>query len=770
MKRTLSFVLAAAAMAPLALIAADAIPAIPDPAYPDKPFGGFKAKSATEAESRCPGLNAAPTAPIAYQKAKPDLGSPTCKHHVWKALQSDADWLREFAKTEAVWVTLAPGAQAEALKQLASRFQSVDGAYLKVLTAARDAWSAYDQGKCTGRADLWAEAAPGPKAAAYYEKLHQFQVAVNAVAKEGPSYPAAMPASVGINDKVAKALGDLDDVLAAHLQLVHSTVDRARTACKPAGVAGGQTVAASGERLGRDLSKWDQAIKGGAVQAALERQFTGAAARPDGTPDPNAAALKASLGETATYTSQTGARYLMQHVHVKDKDGTVRSPYVFTELKDDDTVDLAAQRLINKVKSTQGLMSGITAVAEAARDAAKNPARTAEEMAKAPLQETPVAAVAGQTRADMERKIENEKSDTAAKALSEFADDKTGLQGQFATALAQCQKLWEDSKAEEAREKTVIDRLTGDAKTQALERLQKSLKGKRDLFIVDGPREAKRDEKHLKKLDKDGHPELTEAAKLPCTEGKKEIESAYVDALARSKAELAAANGEAERRAGVEKSEMTTKDNARAQSRRRYFRMGFKDVLTRKVLEGLVTTTDEMTKADTVAQYLDSKWKGADGKFYLKEYDPAKFPPKFTDAQVSEWSAIETGKDGDGTPQPEKADKLKVEGEGRFLENMDDLYPLYRKSVLHSSPPLDDKVVLGEVEKWVKADFCKSLGPNPKGFSCPREWWAAPERKAPERRPNRAPDLVDLLDKRGAPEREAKAPAMKPGTGTGGQP
>lgn len=788
MKRTLSFALAVLATVPMALHAAgNAVPPIGDPQYSGFPMGGFEAGGSADVKHRCADSIKSQSAKLAYPAAAGDLGRAPCKHHVWKLLRTEADWNSSRFMAEAPWKAAAAAAQGRKLEEIDDAFYRLDKAYLGVLTAAKEAVAAAapSDGKCSGQSALWDGEKPGPKATEYYKKLHAFQRTADAVAANAAGVAAEAPAVVGVDARLSPIVQAVDEVLAAHLASTHDAVEKARAACRTGGSAGSVTAAASA-KLGTDLGKWNEAITKGEARAALDKHFTGAAERADGVPDPAGQNLKTMLRETRTITNKDGVPFLSQRIRVPDpKGGAPLDTFVYTELQPDDTVDTAAQRLANKIRSSGSIMSRVQAVGEATRDAAANPARTAGEVVNGVKTEGPWAFMAGQTRPDMERKIEGEKADTMARASSEFADDKRGLQGQFESAVAQCRKLWADSEAQEAAEANLISRtLAGERAKQATERLQKKLSEARTGFTVFGPAEAQRDANHLQVMrevpdpDRPGKtkkvPVMAERKPVKCDKDMERLTTAYTGAMRRSQDALADAGQVAEQKAGIEADRVVTKENVRKQSRRRYFRNGFKDVLKRKALEGMVTAEaiygrglldrkqyrfepDQQTKADVVLTYLETSWADAGKKFYLDDWKPEENPPTPKPEEYSAWEAVETGRREDGRPA-ESADKRQIERENRFLENMQDLYPFYKSSVLHRAPPQEDKVVFGEVEKWVKADFEEYLK----------------EKYSPSANPAQKgqdyADLVELADRARQREKQAKAKKDADKPASGGQP
>lgn len=788
MKRTLSFVLAAVVAAPLALRAApDTVPPIGKPQYAGYPMGGFEANGPADAKRRCGDAIKNLSAKVDYPGGGKDLGREPCKHHVWKLLATNADWNSSRFMAEAAWKAAAPAAQGSKLREIDDAFYRLDKAYAAVLTAANgvvDAAGLRD-GKCAGQAAaLWDGDKPGPKASEYYKKLQAFQRTAHAITVSGAGVADEAPAAV--DARLTATLQALDEVLAAHLSATHDSVEKARAACKPGGGTGNVT-AAAGDKLGTDLEKWKAAIAKGDTQAALERHFTGAADRPDAPPDPASQALKSSLVRTRTITNKDGVPFLTQKVRVPDPSGGVAmDTVVYTELTPEDTVETATKRLADQIRTSGSIMGRVASLTAATREAVANPARTAGEVATGLKTEGPWAFMAGQTRPDMERKIENERSDAMARAASEYSDDKKGLQSQFASAVAQCQKLWQDSEAEEEAQRELIGRtLSGARATDALKRLKDKVDGQRAGFAVLGPAEAQRDDRHLKVMrevpdpDNPGHtkkvPVEGERKPVKCEKDMAKLTADYKEAMRRSQSALQEAGEVAEAAEGIEKGRVTVKENVRKQSRRRYFRAGFKDLLKRKALEGMVTAEatygtglldrkkykvepDQETKAAIVQEYLEASWAGADKKFYLDAWKPEENPPtpgKPEDYRV--WNEIETGI-GENRQRSESADKLQVERENKFLEQMQKLYPFYKSSVLHRSPPQEDKVVSGEVEKWVKADFEKYLKDKYQPAANPYQ------------DSTRAPDLVDLLDRDRRRESQAKAKPTAPRPAAGGQP
>lgn len=120
-----------------------------------------------------------------------------------------------------------------------------------------------------------------------------------------------------------------------------------------AGVAYGQ---AEGEKLGADLKKWDQAIKAGQVQAAIEKALLAATQGGELT-ESQKASVKAVL--RATTTIKDGDRsFLAQRVVVPGVQGKppVVDTYMYVELKDGETADSAAQRLVSSVLSNNYIL------------------------------------------------------------------------------------------------------------------------------------------------------------------------------------------------------------------------------------------------------------------------------------------------------------------------------------------------------------------------------------------------------------------------------
>lgn len=112
------------------------------------------------------------------------------------------------------------------------------------------------------------------------------------------------------------------------------------------------------EALGTDTKAWEEAVKDGRFHKALRRAMGQAVQRGRMTGAQFDAAPR-SFGEASAHTSETGAVYMMQHVHVIDADGNARSPYVFSELVAGSSPDSAAKTIVEKLLRTPALLEGL---------------------------------------------------------------------------------------------------------------------------------------------------------------------------------------------------------------------------------------------------------------------------------------------------------------------------------------------------------------------------------------------------------------------------
>ncbi len=111
-----------------------------------------------------------------------------------------------------------------------------------------------------------------------------------------------------------------------------------RKKCKP--------MPTTGEKLGTDVNKWEDAIKAGQVQAAIEKALMGVVQRGELT-EAQAARGKAVIGPTMVI--KDGFRtFLAQRIIVFGEQGKapVVDTYKFAELSDTSTVDDAAEQVI----------------------------------------------------------------------------------------------------------------------------------------------------------------------------------------------------------------------------------------------------------------------------------------------------------------------------------------------------------------------------------------------------------------------------------------
>lgn len=106
----------------------------------------------------------------------------------------------------------------------------------------------------------------------------------------------------------------------------------------------------AGENLSADTTKWEQAIKAGQLQAAIDKALAAAVQQGKMT-EPEAARLKTFLAAPAfTVESKDGRAFLAQGVTVPGRDPPLQT-FKYAPLTDGETVDTAAQNLIRIILS-----------------------------------------------------------------------------------------------------------------------------------------------------------------------------------------------------------------------------------------------------------------------------------------------------------------------------------------------------------------------------------------------------------------------------------
>jgi len=113
----------------------------------------------------------------------------------------------------------------------------------------------------------------------------------------------------------------------------------------------------AGENLGTDIEKWELAIKGGQIQAAIEKALTAATQRGE-LHEPRSALIKASLGP-AMAIKDGDRRFVAQRVIVFARKGQppVVDTHKFAELMDGVTVGSVALELLRNILSDNRIVT-----------------------------------------------------------------------------------------------------------------------------------------------------------------------------------------------------------------------------------------------------------------------------------------------------------------------------------------------------------------------------------------------------------------------------
>lgn len=732
MKRHLALLIAVGMAVPLLTAeepkaARPAVASVADPdygAFKNGLGGGFKIAGDT-VESRCriPGGGAT----VAEPPRSPDMGTAVCKHHVWKLKAADA------------W-------KAKPLAEAQSYFMGLDAAYRATLEAARGVVAAYNE--AGGDAKIWdaAGAKPGPALAKYYEALFGLEKFLDGGTGK-LVLPAKQPPVLANLDKlVLKALEDLDEVLSTHLALTHTAVETAHAQAQGGAAPPSPRVAEATGRLGNDMQKWDAAIKGGDVQSALDKAFTGATQQ-GGLSEQEARGGKKALGP-AMVIKDGDRTFLAQRVVIPGEAGKppVIDTYKFAELKEGSTLDAAAQELVGNIRADQRVARQLKGLGAAVGEIAQKPGEALADAGRNIVAEQgPFAFMSGQTRPDMERKIEHDRSQATAKALDSFTSEKDALEKEYDQAWSDCGTKWRHNIEQgQTVERTIKDEGSRRQMLAALDAERRDLK-------VNGPSSAGEGGRRLP-----GGPVACAVDEKDASKDRVAIREAYGQALGVAQQRIDEATKTRLAELDTRKASLAQTESVRKQFRRQYFREEFLGLLGPErekapILERVKGIDNPRIKAAIVDSYLASSWQGKDKKFYLTGWTKRPMPDKA--------AAIDWEKPNDWSRTPEFRQWAALEGgdpyhagsEDRFISQMESLFPLWKKSVFHGKNTVNDEIVRGQVKDWVFADFDK--------------WYEERGDKPKEpRRKDEAPPLV-VVKPRPAPKDAAPPlapPAAKP--------
>ncbi len=671
-----------------------ALPSIAEPAYPANPKGGYKAEGGAVAE-RCR-LPRASAAKIAAPAQAADMGNDLCKHHVWKLLTNEENWNAGRLVKRPDWAALTGDQQLQKLGEVKSYFAALDGAYKGVLDSARSVLAAYaEQG---GDAKIWDKGAgkSGAALAAYYKAVYALEMFLNAGARGTPAVlPQPQPDVLELIDPVIlRMLKSVDEVLADQLTTIHGEMESARKLAA-GGAAPNPEVGRAERRVDQRVGDWNAALKSQEMDAALGRAFDAAATHGQLTAGEAQGGRAVVAGKPLLIRSADSRTYAALPVNTGARGEAPSPSFKYAEIKPDSTMESVSQELVDSIRNDRNIKARLGGLAEATREVANNPGRTARETAANLAQEQgPFAFMSGQTRPDMGRKLEADRSRDAAKANSDFTAAEENLQREYQTAWDECSRNWAETDADEVQ---IAKSLQGEDKAAALKRLEE----RRAKLTVAGPSEKG----------------VAERKKVPCTKDRQAVTDAYLDSRDQSRAQLQAKTQELGALESLEKGKLDEKEKARRQLRRQYFRDEL--VKSKPKLEAkLAASLEADTKKAIVNSYLVANFPDSTkAKFYLPAgWKPAAAPKP---AEFGQWAATESN------------DPLKTAKEDTFIGEMDNLFPMWKKSVFHGDAPAGDEAVRGEAQKWVSADFEKWLDSKDRDTRGPR----APDPSKVERKP-----------------------------------
>lgn len=671
-----------------------ALPPIGEPNYAAYPKGGYKVEGGVVAE-RCT-LPASSAAKIGQPTKAPDMGNELCKHHVWQLLMHEEAWNagRHVARADWEGEGLTGDQQLQKLGELKSYFSALDGAYKGVLDSARAVLAAYaEQG---GEPKIWDKATgkSGPALAGYYRALYALEMFINDGARNSPAtIPQPQPDVLErVDTTILRMLKATDEVLADQLTAIHAEMETARS-----GVAGAAAPSAevdrAGNRVAQRVGDWNVALKSPEMDAALGRAFDAAVARGQLTQGEAQGGRSVLAGKPIVVRSDDGRSYVAQPLVLpaaRRGQAPVQT-FKYAEIKRESTLESVSQDLVDNIRADRNFKARLGGLRQAAGEVATNPVRTGGEAARNLAQEQGLFAfMSGQTRPDMERKIEADRSRDAAKANDDFTAAEANLQREYQAAWDECIRSWSETEADESQ---ITKSLQGSERAAALRRLGE----RRAKLTVAGPSETG----------------VAERKKVSCTKDRQAITDAYLDTRDQSRALLEAKTQELSALETLEKGKLDEKEKVLRQLRRHYFRDEL--VKSKPRLEAkLAATLEPETKQAIVSSFLVASFPDSTKtKFYLPaDWRPAAAPAP---ADYGKWAATESN------------DPIKTAKEDTFIG----LFPLWKQSFFYGESPAKDEVVRKQAQDWIAAEFEKWLDAKERDTGGPK----APTLSKVERKP-----------------------------------